>query len=45
VLDENPVANVKRPRVANDSMSVGLTRDELERLLDPPKPTDPDRRR
>ena len=34
VLHENPVANVKRPRVANDSMSVGLTRAELERLLD-----------
>ena len=33
VLQENPVANVKRPRVANDSMSVGLTREELERLL------------
>jgi integrase/recombinase XerD len=34
VLEENPVANVKRPRVANESMTVGLTRDELERLLD-----------
>ncbi|MBW3562893.1 MAG: tyrosine-type recombinase/integrase, partial [Actinobacteria bacterium] len=34
VLDENPVTNVKRPRVANDSMSVGLTREELERLLE-----------
>jgi site-specific recombinase XerD len=33
VLQENPVANVKRPRVANGSMSVGLTREELERLL------------
>ena len=33
VLEENPVANVKRPRVANDSMTVGLTRDELEQLL------------
>jgi site-specific recombinase XerD len=33
VLHESPVANVKRPRVANDSMSVGLTREELERLL------------
>jgi integrase/recombinase XerD len=29
-----PVANVKRPRVANASMTVGLARDELERLLD-----------
>jgi integrase/recombinase XerD len=34
VLDENPVTNVKRPRVANESMTVGLARDELERLLD-----------
>jgi integrase/recombinase XerD len=34
VLQENPVANVKRPRVASDSMTVGLARDELERLLD-----------
>jgi integrase/recombinase XerD len=33
VLDENPVANVKRPRVATDSMTVGLTREELEQLL------------
>ncbi len=33
VLEESPVANVKRPRVANDSMTVGLTRDELEQLL------------
>jgi integrase/recombinase XerD len=34
VLDDNPVANVKRPRVFNASMSVGLARDELEALLD-----------
>ncbi len=34
VLDENPVSNVKRPRVATDSMTVGLARDELEALLD-----------
>lgn len=34
VLEENPVANVKRPRMSNDSMSVGLARDELEQLLD-----------
>lgn len=33
VLEENPVANVKRPHVANDSMTVGLTRDELAQLL------------
>ncbi|MEA2188305.1 MAG: integrase/recombinase XerD [Solirubrobacteraceae bacterium] len=33
VLEENPVANVKRPRVASDSMTVGLARDELEALL------------
>ena len=34
VLQENPVANVKRPRVTTESMSVGLARDELEQLLD-----------
>ena len=34
VLEENPVANVKRPRVADASMSVGLVRDELKALLD-----------
>src|SRR4051794_18924012 len=34
VLEDNPVANVKRPRVPNASMSVGLARDELETLLD-----------
>jgi integrase/recombinase XerD len=34
VLEDNPVANVKRPRVPNASMSVGLARDELEALLD-----------
>jgi integrase len=34
VLEENPVANIKRPRVPNASMTVGLARDELERLLD-----------
>ena len=30
MLEDNPVANVKRPRVPNASMSVGLARDELE---------------
>jgi site-specific recombinase XerD len=34
VLEENPVANVKRPRVSTDSLTVGLARDELEQLLD-----------
>jgi len=34
VLEDNPVANVKRPRVPNASMSVGLARDELESLID-----------
>jgi site-specific recombinase XerD len=33
VLEENPVANVKRPRVGTNSLTVGLTRDELEQLL------------
>jgi site-specific recombinase XerD len=34
VLEDNPVANVKRPRVPNASMSVGLARDELQALLE-----------
>ncbi len=33
VLQQSPVANVKRPRVSTDSMTVGLARDELEQLL------------
>ena len=33
VLEDNPVANVKRPRVPSASMRVGLARDELEALL------------
>ena len=33
VLEENPVANVKRPRVADVSMTVGLAREQLEQLL------------
>lgn len=34
VLEDNPVANVKRPRVPDASMSVGLARDDLQALLD-----------
>ena len=34
VLEENPLANVKRPHVSMDSMSVGLAREELEQLLE-----------
>ena len=41
VLEDNPVANVKRPRVPNASMSVGLARDELEALLDAAKTDGP----
>jgi integrase/recombinase XerD len=33
VLEENPVSNVKRPRVSDGSMTVGLAREELEQLL------------
>jgi site-specific recombinase XerD len=33
VLEENPVANVKRLRVSSGSMTVGLAREELEQLL------------
>ena len=32
-LEENPVANVKRRRVADVSMTVGLAREQLEQLL------------
>jgi integrase/recombinase XerD len=45
VLEENPVSNVKRPRVANSSMTVGLAREELEQLLAAPRPTGGGRRR
>ena len=33
VLDSSPVANVRRPKVSEDSSTVGLTADELDRLL------------
>jgi integrase/recombinase XerD len=34
VLAESPVDNVKRPRVADESQTVGLTTDELQRIFD-----------
>ena len=37
----SPVANVRRPKVSDDSSTVGLTADELDRLLTPPRPTAP----
>src|SRR4051812_3377638 len=33
VLTHSPVASVRRPRVVDDSQAVGLTSDELRRLL------------
>jgi integrase/recombinase XerD len=33
VLDHSPVANVRRPKVSDDSSTIGLTADELDRLL------------
>jgi integrase/recombinase XerD len=33
VLEYSPVANVRRPKVSDDSSTVGLTADELDRLL------------
>src|SRR3954447_6821073 len=33
VLTHSPVASVRRPRVSDDSQAVGLTADELRRLL------------
>jgi integrase/recombinase XerD len=34
VLDHSPVANARRPRVSDDSTTIGLSADELLRLLD-----------
>src|SRR3954449_9453967 len=34
VVTDNPVDNVKRPRVAVESSTVGLTTEELQRLFD-----------
>jgi len=33
VFDSSPVANVRRPKVSDDSSTVGLSADELDRLL------------
>jgi site-specific recombinase XerD len=33
LLEHSPVANVRRPKVSHDSSTVGLTADELDRLL------------
>jgi integrase len=33
LLEHSPVANVRRPKVCDDSSTVGLTADELDRLL------------
>jgi integrase/recombinase XerD len=33
VLEYSPVANVRRPKVSDDSATVGLTADELDKLL------------
>lgn len=33
LLEHSPVANVRRPKVSDDSSTVGLTADELDRLL------------
>lgn len=33
LLEHSPVANVRRPKVSEDSSTVGLTADELDRLL------------
>jgi len=34
VLTDNPVDNIKRPKVAEESSTVGLTTEELQRLFD-----------
>jgi len=39
VLSFSPVANVRRPKVSDDSTTVGLSAEELVALLDVPKPT------
>ena len=33
VLDYSPVANVRRPKLSDDSSTIGLTADELDKLL------------
>ena len=33
LLEHSPVANVRRPKVSDDSSTIGLTADELDRLL------------
>jgi integrase/recombinase XerD len=33
LLEHSPVANVRRPKISDDSATVGLTADELDRLL------------
>jgi integrase len=33
LLEDSPVANVRRPKVSDDSSTVGLTVDELDGLL------------
>ncbi|MGH2839725.1 MAG: tyrosine-type recombinase/integrase [Solirubrobacteraceae bacterium] len=33
LLEHSPVANVRRPKVSDDSATIGLTADELDRLL------------
>jgi len=45
VLEENPVANVKRPHVSTDSMSVGLRATSSSSCWMPPRPTGRGRRR
>lgn len=33
LLEHSPVANLRRPKVSDDSSTVGLTAEELDRLL------------
>ena len=41
LLEHSPVANVRRPKVSDDSSTVGLTADELDRLLTAAEEHDP----
>jgi site-specific recombinase XerD len=41
LLEHSPVANVRRPKVSDDSSTVGLTAEELDRLLTAAEEHDP----
>jgi hypothetical protein len=38
VVEHSPVANVRRPKVSDDSSTIGLTADKLDKPFPPPRP-------